>query len=626
MDSKEIDALIALLDSDRDGRVSLTEWTAMFHLSAEDELANSASSLLGGGSLISAADLPRLEEILEEGSMDEGSEEEEESGEEGSLLSEDDAVWMDGGARGEGGGGVGGGGVGGGGVGGLGGGRLVDEEGSYHVDEYGCLCETSSEAMEGRDASSLGSSAASGAFPIRTPGARGVGGFARGGQGLPSSRRPTSVPVLPLDSGMPSAGTSAAPTSLGSGRRRASTRHSVAGVGGSVGLIGGSGPPSSRRAGSVLASTREEGVGTGAGGEGGLAGGLAGGAMAGGEGSEAKRRRKAAALAARVPRTALAEVVLRLEEQPRLVEMWTSHNTMANLKVSLWAPGKGCDEPDWVRPCKQRFCVGHYGHAGSYKPPTVTPLLPELEDSAVFLPFRRGDAIDAAFERVAPHPRSFRRAWQVHLPAPQPSFYVWQPVPSSEEFVALGMVITRTDEPPESSAVRCLHRKLCCPARSKPQFLWNDRGTMSGTAGSLWVVNNLQCIWATTSYEVPRGSAEKGAFWEIAEWPIRLDTILPPESPHADRIGKPGGDGTQGVIEDEDAGRAVAPSASLGGGERTGRARPGGGNRRRAQSVAVTKPAQRDSFGGVSTSAPSSPSTATEVEAPGASDAKKCAS
>ena len=267
MDSKEVDALIALLDSDRDGRVSLTEWTAMFHLSAEDELANSASSLLGGGSLISAADLPRLEEILEEGSMDEGSEEEEESGEEGSLLGEEDAVWMGGGARGE-----GSGGVGGGGVGGSGGGRLVDEVGSYHVDEYGCLCETSSEAMEGRDASSLGSSAASGAFPIRTPGARGVGGFARGGQGLPSSRRPTSVPVLPLDSGLPSAGTSAVPTGLGSGRRRGSTRHSTAGVGGAVGLIGGSGPPSSRRAGSVLASTREEGVGTGAGGEGGLAG------------------------------------------------------------------------------------------------------------------------------------------------------------------------------------------------------------------------------------------------------------------------------------------------------------------------------------------------------------------
>ena len=106
--------------------------------------------------------------------------------------------------------------------------------------------------------------------------------------------------------------------------------------------------------------------------------------------------------------------------------MWTSHNTMANLKVSLWARQRP-RRPDWVRPCKQRFCVGHYGQAGSYKPPTVTPLLPELEDSAVFLPFRRGDAIDAAFERVAPHRSfvghgrcTFRRRSELH---------VWQPVP-----------------------------------------------------------------------------------------------------------------------------------------------------------------------------------------------------
>ena len=232
-----------------------------------------------------------------------------------------------------------------------------------------------------------------------------------------------------------------------------------------------------------------------------------------------------------LPRAALEELVLRLEEQPRLVEVWTSHNTMANLKVSLWMPQAG-DLPDWVRKCKQRFCVGHYGHAGSYSAPKVTPLLPELEDTAVWQPFTKGDVLDIALDRFAPHPRSFRRAWQVHLPDPQPSFYAWQPIPPADSFVALGMVITKTDEPPSVKSVRCVHRALCCPARTKPQFLWNDRGVACGTAGSLWVVNNLHCVWATSSYEVPRGSAENGAFWEIKEWPLKLSQIMPPESPH----------------------------------------------------------------------------------------------
>ena len=147
-------------------------------------------------------------------------------------------------------------------------------------------------------------------------------------------------------------------------------------------------------------------------------------------------------------------------------------------------------------------------------------------DTAVWQPFRRGDDLDVALAQFAPHPRQFRRAWQVVLPDGLPSFYAWEPIPPHDAFVALGMVITKTDEPPSLTSVRCLHRCLCRPARKPPHFLWNDRGVACGTAGSLWVVNNLHCVWATTSYERPHGSGPGGAFWEIKDWPLRLDTVL----------------------------------------------------------------------------------------------------
>ena len=518
------------------------------------ELTHASSSILGGGSLVSAADLPRLEGILE-GS--EGSE-----GEAADWSDEDEAA-----------------------------------------DDFAPVSGVLDQPRDASDGQPSGADDAPPGFLSAPSGALTVGGG--------RSRRASAVPTLGLSGalGTPSGGLGGG---LGSARRRLSSRHSLALAGGMGGGLLGGGPPSARgRQASMLATTMEESGAT-------LPHGRAeratlGDSGASGFGGEAESDRLSGGGggAAALSRAALAEVVLRLEEQPRLVEVWTSHGTMANLKVSLWAPSAG-DLPEWTRPCKQRFCVGHYGHAGSYKPPKVTPVLPELDDAAVWQPFRRGDIIDPAFELVAPHPRAFRRAWQVHLPSPQPSFYAWQPIPPGDAFVALGMVITRTDEPPPPSCVRCLHRRLCCPARTKPQFLWNDRGTMSGSAGSLWVVNNLGCIWATPSYEAPRGSADRGAFWEIREWPIRADQILPPVSPHGELALK----GTRASDEDVAGGGAAAAndderSAAVAAAASLGAAVGGGGGRRRAQTTtaAVRALPRHDSFGGTPSSAPGSPTT-----------------
>jgi hypothetical protein len=123
---------------------------------------------------------------------------------------------------------------------------------------------------------------------------------------------------------------------------------------------------------------------------------------------------------------------------------------------------------------------------------------------------------------VAAQPPACRAASH---PAALVSCGQWEPIPPDDSFVALGMVITTTNEAPLPTSVRCLHRDLCRPAAEPPKFLWNDRG-LGGTAGSLWTVNNLKCVWATNGYERPRGSGEQGAFWELKEWPFRLSEAI----------------------------------------------------------------------------------------------------
>ena len=398
LDEREVHALIVLLDTDRDGRISLSEWTAMFHTSSEDDRA---VEMPFGGVMISSSDLPTAEELSD----------------------------------------------------------LVPEVADFD--------EPAADAADG---------------VVPPPDAFRPKPLTLGEGTLPGVGPRSSIRRLQPPSG---------------GTRQsfseASTRRPAAGF-----LRAVNSATDLTAAGDRAAAEVADDIG-----------------QIDGEG--------AALDSEPLHGGALAKITVRLEEQPRLTEVWTSRNTMANERISLWAPQRG-EMPDAFKPCKIRFCVGHYGHPGSYSRPNVTPLLPEVEDTSVWL-MLRGGLIDAVLARFAPHPRQFRRAWQVHLPDPQPSFYAWEPVPPSDSYVAVGMVITTTDEPPQPSSVRCLHKQLCRPAIEPPRFLWNDRG-LGGKRGSLWTVNNLHCVWATDGYERPRGSGPDGAFWELREWPFRLDEII----------------------------------------------------------------------------------------------------
>ena len=152
--------------------------------------------------------------------------------------------------------------------------------------------------------------------------------------------------------------------------------------------------------------------------------------------------------------------------------------------MSLWAPQHG-DFDDWVKPSKQMFCVGHYGHAGSYTEPVTTRCFRACGHLCIH-PFVRGDYLDPALEQFAPHPRQFRRAWQVHLPDPDPHSSHGNPFLRPTP-VALGMVMTKTDD--HRARLRCAALSLLADplVPSPPSF---------GTIVASHVALRVRCGWS----------------------------------------------------------------------------------------------------------------------------------
>lgn len=53
------------------------------------------------------------------------------------------------------------------------------------------------------------------------------------------------------------------------------------------------------------------------------------------------------------------------------------------------------------------------------------------------------------------------------------ALFVWRPVPPSSAFVAMGMVVTTTEEPPSQDSVRCVPRRWVIESTFKPVKVGN---------------------------------------------------------------------------------------------------------------------------------------------------------
>ena len=81
----------------------------------------------------------------------------------------------------------------------------------------------------------------------------------------------------------------------------------------------------------------------------------------------------------------------------------------------------------------------------------------------------------------------------------------------------MGMVCTTDEDPPPVESVHCVPRRWVVPARKPPAPLWDDAGT-AGRLGSIWTVNELGSIMATTGHAPP-----KEEFFDLREPRFFLD-------------------------------------------------------------------------------------------------------
>jgi hypothetical protein len=95
--------------------------------------------------------------------------------------------------------------------------------------------------------------------------------------------------------------------------------------------------------------------------------------------------------------------------------------------------------------------------------------------------------------------------------------WAWKPVPP-EHFVALGMVCTSTEDPPDTDCLRCVPEKWCVPAKTAPVKVWDDTGAGGGRPGSIWIINSMDMIAVTTGHEPP-----KDTFYEVSSTRFFID-------------------------------------------------------------------------------------------------------
>ena len=84
-------------------------------------------------------------------------------------------------------------------------------------------------------------------------------------------------------------------------------------------------------------------------------------------------------------------------------------------------------------------------------------------------------------EQFFPHPRRFRLVW-THQQGDKP-LYTWRAVPPGPPgrslFVAMGMVVTTTEDEPDLTSIRCMPKAWVQESPVPPRKIWDDSGPLS---------------------------------------------------------------------------------------------------------------------------------------------------
>ena len=156
--------------------------------------------------------------------------------------------------------------------------------------------------------------------------------------------------------------------------------------------------------------------------------------------------------------------------------VWTSRGTMSRAKCSIWIPNlkRGFMAPKH----KKRICIGYYANVGYGDPRSSGSIagiglnLLELTDyTHAGVRFTGSKIITIVRDKFCPHPIRFHQVWSQYKG--EKPLFAWEPIPPSEDFRSLGMVVTTSDTAPPLTCVRCIPKRWTKKSENEKNFKRN---------------------------------------------------------------------------------------------------------------------------------------------------------
>lgn len=195
-----------------------------------------------------------------------------------------------------------------------------------------------------------------------------------------------------------------------------------------------------------------------------------------------------------IPYQALSRIQVSIERVKSFIHVWNSKGTYARKDVSIW----DAEHPSSILSKRNRVRInlGHYAILGLGQPSKgVAPsghdcYTLELTDLSTSTMFRSKYLDPGHINWLLPHPINYKLMWSIARGEQQ--MYAWKPIPPTQHYVALGMIVTTVQDPPALTALRCVPRAWVVPTSKSPIPVWDDAGSAGGRRGSIWIVNSLK--------------------------------------------------------------------------------------------------------------------------------------
>jgi hypothetical protein len=188
----------------------------------------------------------------------------------------------------------------------------------------------------------------------------------------------------------------------------------------------------------------------------------------------------------------------KLQPQTAFESVWDSRGSGVRKQASVWAPKveKRGAYNSLSKKNKTRICLGHFVSEGFSHPKKADKVMClEITDMNVSR-LAHSDIIDNVVDRVLPPPVRYRQIWKQTSGKQQ--FFAWRPVPPTKDYVAVGIVGTTVDEPPELDAVRCVPRRWVRPTTAPAEQVWTNSGS-GGRPGSFWIISPQMLLMSAVS-------------------------------------------------------------------------------------------------------------------------------